>query len=92
MKKRLLALVLAVAMILTMVSFASAEGTKTKLTALFIAHALTKDLNEMQWLKEIADDAGGKSRCRTACVARPSNTPLSLYSNRISRRGSTVMR
>ena len=58
MKKRLLALVLAVAMILTMVSFASAEGTKTKLTALFIAHALTKDLNEMQWLKEIADDAG----------------------------------
>ena len=58
MTKRLLALVMAVIMLLSVVSFASAEGEKVKLTALFIAHPLTKDVNEMQWLKEIADAAG----------------------------------
>lgn len=59
MTKRLLAAVLAIFMLLSMVTFASADsGDKVKLTALFCAHPLTKDINEMQWLKEIADKAG----------------------------------
>jgi putative aldouronate transport system substrate-binding protein len=37
---------------------ASSSGSgKVKLTALINKHALTKDLNEMKWLKEIADQA-----------------------------------
>ncbi len=36
----------------------AASGEKVKLNALFIAHPLTKDLNEMQWLQEIEDKAG----------------------------------
>ncbi len=39
-------------------STGTASGEKVKLTALFIAHPLTKDLNEMQWLQEIEDKAG----------------------------------
>lgn len=58
MTKRLLAAMFAILMLLTAVSFASAEGDKVKLTALFIAHPLTKDVNEMKWLSEIADKAG----------------------------------
>ena len=58
MVKRLLALVTATVLMLSLVSFASAEEEPTKLTALFIAHSLTKDLNEMQWLQEIEADAG----------------------------------
>lgn len=57
MKKRILSLFMAVAMLLAMVSFASAEGT-TKLTALFCAHPLTKDVNEMKWLAELEAAAG----------------------------------
>ena len=34
------------------------SGEKTKLTALFISHSLTKDLEEMQWLQEIEEEAG----------------------------------
>ena len=34
------------------------SGEKVKLKALFIAHSLTKDVNEMQWLQEIEDKAG----------------------------------
>jgi len=34
------------------------SGETVKLKALFIAHPLTKDLNEMQWLKEIEEKAG----------------------------------
>ena len=34
-----------------------ASGEKTKLTALFISHSLTKDLEEMQWLQEIEEEA-----------------------------------
>lgn len=34
------------------------SGDKTKLTALFIAHALTEDLEEMKWLAEFEDKAG----------------------------------
>lgn len=30
----------------------------TQLTALFVAHPLTEDLSKMQWLQEIADEAG----------------------------------
>lgn len=36
----------------------AASGEKVKLSALFIAHPLTKDLNEMQWLQEIEEKAG----------------------------------
>lgn len=36
----------------------TAQGEKVKLTALFVAHPLTKDVNEMQWLQEIEDAAG----------------------------------
>lgn len=32
-------------------------GEKTKLTGLFISHSLTKDLEDMQWLQEIAEEA-----------------------------------
>ncbi len=39
-------------------STGTSSGEKVKLTALFIAHPLTKDLNEMQWLQEIEDKAG----------------------------------
>ncbi len=35
-----------------------AAGEKVKLSALFIAHPLTKDVNEMQWVQEIEDKAG----------------------------------
>lgn len=38
---------------------ASSDVTgKTKLKALFVAHPLTKDVNEMKWLQEIEDEAG----------------------------------
>ena len=37
---------------------AQTSGEKVKLKALFIAHSLTKDVNEMQWLQEIEDKAG----------------------------------
>lgn len=56
--KKILALVLAAVMLLGMVSFASAEGEKVKLTGLFISHPLTKDMNEMAWLNEIEEAAG----------------------------------
>ena len=39
-------------------SGSGASGKKVKLTGLFIAHPLTKDMNEMKWLKEIEDAAG----------------------------------
>ena len=55
--KKVVALVLAVALLLGTMSFAAAEE-KTKLTALFIAHPLTKSVTEMKWLSEIADAAG----------------------------------
>ena len=55
--KKVVALVLAVALLLGTMSFAAAEE-KTKLTALFIAHPLTKSVTEMKWLSEIADAVG----------------------------------
>lgn len=36
----------------------SAAEDKVKLKALFIAHPLTKDVNEMKWLQEMEDEAG----------------------------------
>ena len=56
--KKVLALILAVAMLLSMASFASAEGEKVKLTGVFISHALTKSVYEMKWLMEIEERAG----------------------------------
>ena len=55
--KRVLALVLALVLVLGLATVSFAEE-KVQLTALFIAHPLTKSVEEMQWLKEIADDAG----------------------------------
>ena len=56
--KRTLAILLAVAMLLCSFSFASAEGEKVKLTGLFISHALTKSVYDMNWLMEIEEAAG----------------------------------
>ncbi len=36
----------------------SNSGDRVNLKALFIAHALTKDVEEMKWLQEIEDEAG----------------------------------
>ncbi len=36
----------------------ASSGEKTKLTAVFIAHPLTTDLENMKWLAEIEDEAG----------------------------------
>ena len=38
-------------------SASAASGEPVKLKALFIAHALTKDVNEMQWLAEVEAEA-----------------------------------
>ena len=56
--KKVLAFVLAAAMLMSMVTFASAEGEKVKLTALFCAHPLTKHVDEMKWVDEIEEAAG----------------------------------
>ena len=55
--KRILAVVLALAMCLGCLSFAAAEE-KTKLTAVFIAHPLTQSVYDMEWLMEIEEEAG----------------------------------
>lgn len=55
--KKFLAMVLAAMMLLSLCSFASAEGP-VKLKALFIAHALTKHVDEMKWIDEIEAAAG----------------------------------
>ncbi len=57
MTKRILALMLAAVLLLSCVSFASAEEAPVKLTALFIAHPLTKQVDEMKWIDEIEKDA-----------------------------------
>ena len=56
--KKIVALVLAAMMLLGMMSFASAEGEKVTLTALACTHSLTKDVEDMLWIKEIAAEAG----------------------------------
>ena len=56
--KKIVALVLAAMMLLGMMSFASAEGEKVQLTALFIAHPLTKHVDEMKWVSELEERAG----------------------------------
>ena len=55
--KRMLAVVLALALCLGCLSFASAEE-KVKLTALFISHPLTRSVDEMIWIQEIEEAAG----------------------------------
>lgn len=61
MKKRAAATMLSAVMAVSMLSGAvmttSAEEP-TKLTALFIGHPLTKDVEQMQWLSEIEAEAG----------------------------------
>jgi len=36
----------------------NATGEKTKLTALYVSHSLTKSLDEMQWMQELEDACG----------------------------------
>jgi len=55
--KKLVALTLIATMLFGMASFAVAEE-KVKLTALFIAHALTKHVDEMKWISELEERAG----------------------------------
>lgn len=61
MKKRAMATVLSAAMVMSLAAgttmTASAEE-KVQLTGLFVAHPLTKSIDEMQWLQEIEDKAG----------------------------------
>ncbi|GHU97016.1 ABC transporter substrate-binding protein [Spirochaetia bacterium] len=61
--KKILVLCAASAVILSMAACNKAETAtsssgKVKLTALYTKHPLTKDFNEMKWLKEIADEVG----------------------------------
>ena len=56
--KRTFAVILAIALLLGSMTFASAEGDKVKLTGLFIAHPLTKSVYDMNWLMEIEEAAG----------------------------------
>ena len=55
--KKLVALVLAAVMLMSMASFAAAEEP-VKLTALACTHSLTRDVSEMLWIQEIAAEAG----------------------------------
>ena len=56
MKKRMV-LALAVTLLAGMTSVCHAQE-KVKLSGLFVAHPLTKSVDEMQWLAEIEEDAG----------------------------------
>ena len=55
--KKLVALVLAAVMLMSMASFAAADEP-VKLTALACTHSLTRDVSEMLWIQEIAAEAG----------------------------------
>lgn len=67
MKKKVIAALLAGAMLVTGITGCSAGGSsesgsgttadgKTKLTALFVSHSATKDVEEMKWLQEIEEE------------------------------------
>ena len=56
--KRIVALVLAAMMLLSCMSFAMADEEPVKLTAMFIAHPLTKHVDEMKWIDEVEQVAG----------------------------------
>lgn len=60
MKKKVLSLILAVLMTASLLAGCGSEssGGAEKLTALFCAHALTEDVNEMKWLAEFEKEAG----------------------------------
>lgn len=60
MKKKAVATVLSAAMAMSMLAGATMTASAeepTKLKALFIAHPLTKDVEEMQWLSEVEAEA-----------------------------------
>ena len=58
--RKLMAMAMAGAMALpTCTAFADSAEEPVKLTGLFIAHPLTKSVNDMQWLQEIE----GEGRC-----------------------------
>ena len=56
--KKIVALMLAAVMVLSMVSLVNAEGEKVKLKAVFIAHPLTQSVYDMERLMEIEEEAG----------------------------------
>lgn len=57
--RKLMAMAMAGAMVLpTCTAFADSAEEPVKLTGLFIAHSLTKSVNDMQWLQEIEEKAG----------------------------------
>lgn len=56
--KKLVSLVLACIMLLSCMSFAVADEEPVKLTAMFIAHSLTKHVDEMKWIDEVEQVAG----------------------------------
>ena len=60
MKRKLIALVLALALLLSTVGIVSfaAEEEKPHLTALYVKHGLTEDITTFKWLQSIADQAG----------------------------------
>ena len=58
MKRRAIALLLSSAMVMTMFAGTTASAEeKTKLKALFIAHPLTQDVDDMEWVQEMEDEA-----------------------------------
>ena len=59
--RKLMAMAMAGAMALpTCTAFADSAEEPVKLTGLFISHSLTKSVNDMQWLQEIEEKAGGE--------------------------------
>lgn len=57
--RKLMAMAMASAMALpTCTAFADSAEEPVKLTGLFIAHPLTKSVDDMQWLQEIEEKAG----------------------------------
>ena len=60
MKKKIISALLSASMIMGLfagTTTASAEE-KTKLTALFVSHSLTQDIEDMEWVQEMEDEAG----------------------------------
>lgn len=62
MKKRVISMLLCASMAASMLvgytSVNAAEGETTKLKALFIAHSLTQDVEDMEWVAEMEEEAG----------------------------------
>ena len=70
--RKLMAMAMASAMALpTCTAFADSAEEPVKLTGLFIAHPLTKSVDDMQWLQEIEEKAGlGSDKVNQICIWR----------------------